>query len=158
MTSTFEQYIPDEASMMTLGAMLASVCQGAVVIYLYGDLGAGKTTLARGVLRGLGYQGKVKSPTYTIVEPYEIADQKLYHFDFYRLQGAQELEFIGVQDYFEVGAIILAEWPERGAGLLREADLSCYIVPEAQGRHLRIEAQTQHGQQILKDLHSKHGA
>jgi tRNA threonylcarbamoyladenosine biosynthesis protein TsaE len=146
MTSTFEQYIPDEASMMTLGAMLASVCQGAVVIYLYGDLGAGKTTLARGVLRGLGYQGKVKSPTYTIVEPYEIADQKLYHFDFYRLQGAQELEFIGVQDYFEVGAIILAEWPERGAGVLRE------------GRHLRIEAQTQHGQQILKDLHSKHGA
>ncbi|MES2217189.1 MAG: tRNA (adenosine(37)-N6)-threonylcarbamoyltransferase complex ATPase subunit type 1 TsaE [Pseudomonadota bacterium] len=157
MTTRFEQYIPDETSMLAFGATLASVCQGTAVIFLYGELGAGKTTLARGVLRGLGYQDKVKSPTYTIVEPYEIADQKLYHFDFYRLQDAQDLEFIGVQDYFETGAIILAEWPERGAGLLREADLSCYIVPEAKGRNLRIEAQTPHGLQMLKDLHSKHG-
>jgi tRNA threonylcarbamoyladenosine biosynthesis protein TsaE len=158
MTKLFQQFIADETDMLAFGAALASVIPATAVIFLYGELGAGKTTLARGILRGLGYQDKVKSPTYTIVEPYEMPGQKLYHFDFYRLQGTQDLEFIGVQDYFESGAIILAEWPERGAGLLRDADLSCYIVPEAQGRNLRIEAQTPQGLQILKDLHSKHGA
>jgi tRNA threonylcarbamoyladenosine biosynthesis protein TsaE len=156
MIKSFQRFIPDESSMLDFGASLAMLSRGTTVIFLHGTLGAGKTTLARGFLRGLGYQDKVKSPTYTIVEPYEIAAQKLYHFDFYRLQGAQELEFIGVQDYFQEGAIILAEWPERGAGLLREADLSCYIVPEANGRQLRIEAQTPRGQEILKDLHSNH--
>lgn len=157
MSSSFQTFLADEASTLAFGASLANVSRGTTVIFLEGDLGAGKTTLARGFLRGLGYQDKVKSPTYTIVEPYEIAEQKLYHFDFYRLQGIQELEYIGVQDYFVPGAIVLAEWPERGAGLLHEPDLSCYIVSQANGRDIRLVANTPRGNEILKEFISKYG-
>ena len=158
MTNTVAHFLPDEASTLAFGATLATCCPAAAVIYLYGDLGAGKTTLARGFLRGLGYTGKVKSPTYTIVEPYEIAPLTLFHFDFYRLQNPQELEFIGVQDYFTETAIILAEWPERGGELLRTADLSCYIIGQSAGRELRLVAQTGLGQTILRDFLTKYVA
>lgn len=150
----FTMHISDENQTMQFGARLALACGDTAVIFLHGDLGAGKTTLARGFLRGLGYEGKVKSPTYTIVEPYEINKHKIFHFDFYRVHDAQELEFIGMQDYFIPGAICLVEWPQNGAQLLPIADLSCYIEPYLNGRQVRLEAHTPRGHQILQQLGS----
>jgi tRNA threonylcarbamoyladenosine biosynthesis protein TsaE len=144
--------------MLEYGACLAKATGDTAILFFYGDLGAGKTTLTRGFLRGLGYEGKVKSPTYTIVEPYEIKNQKVYHFDFYRLQDPQELEFIGIEDYFVPHAISLIEWPDQGGNLLPAADLSCYIEPYQEGRQVRIEAHSAHGHEILKQLAaSQHG-
>lgn len=94
--NSLTKILADEKATLAVGAALATVAGDSAVIYLAGDLGAGKTTFTRGFIRGLGFTGKVKSPTYTIVEPYDIYDQKLYHFDFYRLQGPQEVEFIGI--------------------------------------------------------------
>jgi tRNA threonylcarbamoyladenosine biosynthesis protein TsaE len=145
-------YLPDEEHTLRFGAKLAAVCGETAVIFLQGDLGAGKTTLTRGFLRALGFEGKVKSPSYTLVEPYEINSQKVFHFDFYRLQHPQELEFIGLQDYFIPNAICLVEWPQNGGELLPAADLSCYIESYLTGRQIRIEAHTPHGQQILRQL------
>jgi tRNA threonylcarbamoyladenosine biosynthesis protein TsaE len=158
-TNEFKQFIPSEDQMLAFGAQLGPLCGNTAVIFLYGNLGAGKTTLTRGFLRGLGYEGRVKSPTYTIVEPYQINQQKVYHFDFYRLQDPEELEFIGIQDYLVPEAISLIEWPEQGAGILPTADLSCYIEPELEGRQIRIEAHSAHGRDILKHLNviSDHG-
>jgi tRNA threonylcarbamoyladenosine biosynthesis protein TsaE len=148
----FNQFIPDEDQMLAFGSRLAPLCGNTAVIFLYGNLGAGKTTLTRGFLRGLGYEGRVKSPTYTLVEPYEIHHQKIYHFDFYRLHNPEELEFIGIQDYLIPQAISLIEWPEHGAGILPTADLSCYIEPKSEGRQIRMEAHSAHGRDILKHL------
>jgi tRNA threonylcarbamoyladenosine biosynthesis protein TsaE len=149
---SFIRVIPNESQMLEFGSSLALACPSAAVIFLQGNLGAGKTTLSRGFLRGFGYAGKVKSPTYTIVEPYDIEGQKVYHFDFYRLNDPEELEFIGIQDYFAEGAICLIEWPDNGSPLLPPADLSCYIDTHEEGREIRIEAHTAQGNAILKRL------
>jgi tRNA threonylcarbamoyladenosine biosynthesis protein TsaE len=148
----FKQFIPNEDQMLAFGAQLAPLCGDTAVIFLYGNLGAGKTTLTRGFLRGLGFEGRVKSPTYTLVEPYQVGHQKIFHFDLYRLQHPEELEFMGIQDYLIPQAISLIEWPEHGAGILPTADLSCYIEPELEGRHIRIEAHSVHGCSILNHL------
>ena len=142
--------IKTEQDMLDFGAQLANACSGTAVIFLLGNLGAGKTTLVRGFLRGLGYEGKVKSPTYTIVEPYQFPDFVVYHFDFYRIHDVQELEFIGIQDYFVPHAICLIEWPEKGAELLPPADLSCYIEPHDMGREVKLVAHSAKGMDILK--------
>lgn len=143
-------FIPDEKATMALGEKLSLLCAPHCIVFLYGNLGAGKTTFARGFLRGLGYQGKVKSPTYTIVEPYEINKKCIYHFDLYRLHDVRELEFIGIDDYFNAQTICLIEWPEKGEGVLPLPDLSCYFEPCGEGREIKIVGNTEWGNDILE--------
>ncbi|MEA1606633.1 tRNA (adenosine(37)-N6)-threonylcarbamoyltransferase complex ATPase subunit type 1 TsaE [Pseudomonas spirodelae] len=143
--SELELFAADEEAMLVLGAQIAEVTGGKGVIYLHGDLGAGKTTLSRGIIRGLGHVGAVKSPTFTLVEPYEIGALRAFHFDLYRLVDAEELEYLGIRDYFDGDALCLVEWPQRGAGVLPKADLDITISPHGAGRALRLQAQGERG-------------
>lgn len=138
-----EFQLDDDIAMVAFGEQLGhalSACEGAVSVYLQGDLGAGKTTLSRGILRAFGHSGAVKSPTYTLVEPYEFADRTLYHFDLYRLGDPEELEYMGIRDYFSAPNICLIEWPERGAGLLPAADVSLHLTLAPVGRHIQLHS------------------
>lgn len=121
-------------------------------IYLSGDLGAGKTTLTRGLMRGYGYEGAVKSPTYTLVEPYEFSRYNIYHFDLYRLSDPDEVEFLGVSDYFECENLCLVEWPENGGAQLPPADLKIGLAIEGRGRRVNWHANTPRGQEIAERL------
>ena len=145
----------DEAAMLALGASIAEVSGGVGTIYLHGDLGAGKTTLSRGILRGLGHVGAVKSPTFTLVEPYEIGGVRAFHFDLYRLVDPEELEFLGIRDYFEGAALCLIEWPQRGAGVLPKPDLDITVSPQASGRSLLLQGYGARGEAWCKALSSK---
>lgn len=144
--------IPDEAAMVVLSTKLAQCCKGAVTIFLSGPLGVGKTTFTRGFLRALGFEGLVKSPTYTLVESYELADRMIYHFDFYRLKDPEELEAMGIRDYFAPNAICLIEWPELGEGVLPHADLSCYFSFHGDGRMVKLISNSPVGNEILQRL------
>lgn len=151
------QYIPDESTMLRFGKKLADtilICHAkrAVILYLNGDLGAGKTTLTRGMVQGLGFQGNVKSPTYTLVEEYDIAGKMIYHFDLYRLAAPEELEFMGIRDYFAKDAICLIEWAEKGEGILPPADLLVNIDYYDDARNVTLVAQNALGEQILQQL------
>jgi tRNA threonylcarbamoyladenosine biosynthesis protein TsaE len=127
---------PEE--MQALAGALAVQCVWPMMIFLQGDLGAGKTTFVRGFLRALGYQGTVKSPTYTLVEPYQFGAHKVYHFDLYRLNDAEELEYLGLRDYLSEQAVCLVEWPERGLGALPPADLWVKIEHAGANRLLSL--------------------
>ena len=146
-----------EESMVAFGKSLGLACQQQrVVIFLEGDLGMGKTTLSRGVLQAFGHQGAVKSPTYTLVEPYEFAASSVYHFDLYRLGDPEELEYMGIRDYFEQeNSVCLIEWPDKGAMFLPVADLVVRISAIQGGRELTITSQTETGAFVLKRLNKE---
>ncbi|WP_339433656.1 MULTISPECIES: tRNA (adenosine(37)-N6)-threonylcarbamoyltransferase complex ATPase subunit type 1 TsaE [unclassified Pseudomonas] len=139
-------YLADEQAMSDFGARIARVTQGHGLIFLEGNLGMGKTTLSRGIIRGLGHVGAVKSPTFTLVEPYEMGEIRAFHFDLYRLVDPEELEFLGIRDYFEDDALCLIEWPDKGAGFLPKPDLTITISPQDSGRSLKISSQGSRGE------------
>lgn len=133
-------HLADEAATLALAALFAPHLRHGAVVYLQGDLGAGKTTFSRGLLQAMGHQGNVKSPTYTLVEPYIVADQQIFHFDLYRLRDPEELEFMGIRDYFTKGNLCLIEWPERGYGLLADADLDLRLQIDQKQSQLCVTA------------------
>ena len=138
-----------------LGTSLRSDGHGALVIGIEGELGAGKTTLVSGVLAGVGVTGAIRSPTYTLIEPYEAAGLLLYHIDLYRLSGAREVEALGIRDLLDARAVLLIEWPSRGAGALPTEDLAVSIEYQgsgAQRRLLRAQAHSSTGDKLLEQL------
>jgi tRNA threonylcarbamoyladenosine biosynthesis protein TsaE len=143
--------LPDADATEQLGAQLAASVTPAVV-YLIGDLGAGKTTLVRGLIQTLGYTGKVRSPTYTLVEPYACAAIPVFHLDLYRLTDAEELEWLGLRDLLEQPALLLVEWPERGNGVLPPADLTVYIEYSGSGRVARLQPAGGAGKRLLQGV------
>jgi tRNA threonylcarbamoyladenosine biosynthesis protein TsaE len=142
-------YVPDGQVMEDLGQCLARSARRPGVIYLRGDLGTGKTTLVRGLLRGFGYHGRVKSPTYTLVETYPIEGLTIYHLDLYRLGCAEELEWIGIRDLLGESALLLVEWPEQGDGMLPAADLDISLAYQGQGRDLHVKMLTAAGESMV---------
>jgi tRNA threonylcarbamoyladenosine biosynthesis protein TsaE len=135
--------------MQALGERLGRACARGGIVYLAGELGTGKTTLARAMLRALGHGGPVRSPTFTLLEPYRCGDLRVVHLDLYRLGDPEELELIGLRDYLDPGVLCLIEWPERGAGHLPAPDLQVHIRFRGGGRELALDACTPRGVEIL---------
>ena len=154
MTRSFESHLNDELATVAMGNQVAAIIEQGAVIYLHGDLGAGKTTFTRGVVQGFGHTGKVKSPTYTLVEPYELERANVYHFDLYRLGDPEELEFMGIRDYFSPQAICIVEWPEKGGEFIPTPDLDITLRYEGEARAIAINSLTERGQVIVQQLKS----
>jgi tRNA threonylcarbamoyladenosine biosynthesis protein TsaE len=142
-------YLPDAASTVAAGERLAPRLMGGMVITLSGELGAGKTTLVRGILRGLGWAGAVKSPTYALVEHYMFSSLYFYHFDFYRFESVDEWDASGFSESFHSNAICVIEWPERVAARLPPVDLAFLLKPEGAGRTLHCTTRTPAGSACL---------
>src|SRR5574340_309810 len=145
-------FLADEDATAALARRLAVRLKPGMVVYLRGDLGAGKTTLVRGVLNALGYAGRVKSPTYTLVEPYHASGLDLRHFDLYRLRDEEEWEAAGFREEFDGHNIFFIEWPEKAPGLIPQADVEISFEILARGRKLGILANTEMGRQCLEQL------
>lgn len=155
-TLTIEGEEPMVAFGEQLGrAFLPNLNNGATV-FLLGDLGAGKTTMSRGVLRAFGHSGAVKSPTYTLVEPYDChvdgSAVQVNHFDLYRLGDPEELEYMGIRDYFSHNSLSLVEWPHRGEGFLPQPDIEVTVSVCGSGRQLLLRAGTELGIAVLKTI------
>ena len=144
--------MPDESATLTLGASLAKQLTPGLVIFLQGNLGCGKTTLSRGLLRGLKFEGKVKSPTYTLVEPYVVSGLKLYHFDLYRFIDPEEWNFSGFREYFGIDSICLVEWPEKAVGLLPQPDIHIHLENVSDARKALLCAHTEAGKRCLEAI------
>jgi tRNA threonylcarbamoyladenosine biosynthesis protein TsaE len=146
-------HLPDAAATEHFGARLGPLLAGGMVVTLRGELGSGKTTLVRGVLRARGVEGPIKSPTYTLVEHYPVSSLYFYHFDFYRLVSFNEWDDTGIAEYFRGDSVCLVEWPERVAGLLATPDLALSLshAPDG-GRDLRVGAFTEEGERCLSAL------
>lgn len=154
---SIEIRLPDAESQTAFGTALAAHLPEQLVIYLRGDLGTGKTTLARGILRGLGHRGAARSPTYTLIEPYEIGAIRVFHLDLYRLADPEELEYLGLRDLLAETALWLVEWPERGAGLLPAPDLTIAIDSLDEGRALHLTAHGPAAGSLIEALRSGAG-
>ena len=170
MMNSYQETLADEAATLAFGQRLArasfrdpglkpeaGVAEQGVpslggVIHLQGDLGAGKTTLTRGIMRGYGYEGAVKSPTYTLVEPYEFLYCKIYHFDLYRLGDPEEVAYLGTEDYFHGDNLCIIEWPAQGRGVIPAPDLLISLGGTGTGRELDCQSQTEKGAVIAKRL------
>ena len=148
----FTQVLRDEAATLQAGRRFSRYLPIGFTVFLHGDLGAGKTTFIRGVLQGLGYQGKVKSPTYTLVEPYELPDVTLYHFDLYRLIDEEEWEEAGFRDYFNANSICMIEWPEKAQSLLPSADIEVHLLHQPDGREIQFQANTAVAKQVIQQF------
>ncbi len=144
--------LADEVAQVAFGEQLGKACNGEGVLFLQGTLGMGKTTMTRGILAAYGHQGAVKSPTYTLVEPYETETARVYHFDLYRLADAEELEYMGIRDYFDEKALCVIEWPDKGAGVLPTPDIELTLTKEGDGRAASLVAFTAKGAEILAQL------
>ncbi|MXP67673.1 tRNA (adenosine(37)-N6)-threonylcarbamoyltransferase complex ATPase subunit type 1 TsaE [Pantoea sp. Aalb] len=141
----------DERETLHLGMQLAQCCiRSKLIIYLYGDLGVGKTTFTRGFLYGLGYKNKIKSPTYTLVESYEVGSRLLHHFDFYRINNPEELELIGICDYFSNNALCIVEWPQQAIGIIPESDLKLKLNYVEIIREVEIKATSDEGKYLVQ--------
>jgi len=144
--------LDDESQTVELGARLARALNPALRIYLSGDLGAGKTTLVRGCLRALGYEGRVKSPTFSLVELYEFSRLYLYHFDFYRFEDPKEWSDAGFRDAFSGTGVCIVEWPEKAAARLPAPDLRITLEHAGAGRTVRITAETEQGKVCIEEV------
>lgn len=170
MASNFQKQLNDEEATLNFGQQLARATfvdaaykldsseseLGAPtiggIIHLTGDLGAGKTTLTRGIMRGFGFEGAVKSPTYTLVEPYEFVHCKIYHFDLYRLGDPEEVAFLGIDEYFKEGNLCVIEWAEKGNGLIPAADLSINLSGTGTARTVNCQTLSDKGEILAKRL------
>lgn len=155
--SSNQHIITTESETEQFAEKLASVISAPIWIALNGPLGAGKTTLTRYVLQALGHKGTVKSPTYTLVEPYEVADSKFFHFDLYRLSDPEELEYLGIRDYLGDKIIAFVEWPSKGKGFLPETDLSIEIQLNDNSRLFVLTSHSKKGQKIIQNLYANEG-
>ena len=150
--------IKSEKEMLGLGATLARLLKGEGVIHLSGGLGAGKTTLCRGILRAMGHSGAVKSPTFTLVESYQISGPEVYHFDLYRLADPGELDYIGIDEYFGENKLCLVEWPEKAIGYLPRHDLEITIDVLGEKRIIGVRSNSQSGEKICTQLNEVDGS
>ena len=148
--------LADELATIAMGKQLADIAkselQQGLIVYLNGDLGAGKTTLTRGFVQGMGHLGNVKSPTYTLVEPYDLGDWQVYHFDLYRLADPEELEYMGIRDYFNHRSCSFIEWPEQGGDMIPVADVVINLSYSGEQRRLTLQAKSLVGNKLLSFL------
>jgi len=145
-------HLPDEAATLALAGRFFQALPTGCLVFLRGNLGAGKTAFVRGCLRAAGHQGAVKSPTFTLVEEYSLQGRDIYHFDLYRLADPEELEWMGMRDYLRPDALCFIEWPERGEGLLPMADVEVAIAIEGTTRNLELSAFSALGRAVLDKL------
>ncbi|MEG9481033.1 tRNA (adenosine(37)-N6)-threonylcarbamoyltransferase complex ATPase subunit type 1 TsaE [Mannheimia indoligenes] len=163
MADLFSFYCEDETKLLEFGQSFALGLKNyllqdsnrSLVIYLNGELGAGKTTLTRSIVRAFGHQGNVKSPTYTLVEEYHLDPLNIYHFDLYRLADPEELEFMGIRDYFKPQTLCLLEWASKGEGMIPEADFVIQIDYMNEGRQITVVPQNQPATDILVNFNQK---
>lgn len=149
---TLRVQLPAEADTEVLGAALAKILIPGLKIWLQGDLGSGKTTLTRGLLRELGHEGKVKSPTYTLIEPYVLSRLDLYHFDFYRFNSPEEYPEAGLDEYFAGDGVCVVEWPDKAAPYLTQPDLEVRLSPAGGGRRAEIFGHTEAGLRCANEM------